>query len=945
MNTTVNTYKYLKRSALVPLRLFVVLLLLCVSTNVKSQLTDYSFEVKFREIGKSNGEMKNFAVRWTYKTNYNEAQKIYDELKKKKEKGFNELRRSFANFGLKVSKREGTFDFQSVNGAGVIIVTGESQGNGIYLIKLNDGGKAQTDDDGLFIENRRLGEKMKYDVTINTNILLEGGEGKGTFRGKGNTGRVFDYEDGNEYFEYHLEIPITSKEKSSRIILFPSAVDCMTDDIIDYMLPAVYEGNEYHQLQDKRKAFDYFRKDPLGGEKTYVKTIVEFDTTKIYSERKVRKFLENPDGSLVLEDGIPKDTVYIEKDYEDSISVKTHNDTIIGTGYVRSIESLQRDRVGENVVIDTTIVYKKPRRTGKYRGSLDYTVEDYHHQSFTKNYPGTCLRISPYKFLEMTAAAVDLELTSEFAEIAEEVSTPVNEGIDIQFIHGKADTLPGMVDWAKIRKIERDMQKINSGGGQVVSAVLIGYASPDGSRQTNINLAGRRASFAKSLLRAPIKIETKEVIDTWEHTANMLEAEGFLEEARTIKEILSTSANDQAAEPKIRRIPTYKGVIDSILQKQCRIEFRYNYISEHQMDAQEAVEAYYQDRERPYSNGDYYNMFMEITDSAELDKLTDIAYNRIIKNNDAWDSPLGTYIINRKAVLDIRRGLADSTTLKPLIYEYKGTLPIPFTKDDPDGIRNSVLCNRPEILINQAVTFYQLQEPKRAKWIIDKLKNSGYTHPNLEKLNYFISFKDIYKIKENDRSERQKEEFAKALRFLENPGPENSSATINNRAVLYTEFEDLKKRGEAWKYVHMMSNEDPRKWYLMALLWATGSRKQEDYPLPLEKDDSDDIQMDETESYGEDIINIPYYMAYFQKSFDINPEFMRYYFNEGYVDEEMRKMKYHAYQNKRVPLYRKIFQLRQKEDEKEREEYLNNYIHVEDTELEEVNDSQVNDNQ
>lgn len=91
--------------------------------------------------------------------------------------------------------------------------------------------------------------------------------------------------------------------------------------------------------------------------------------------------------------------------------------------------------------------------------------------------------------------------------------------------------------------------------------------------------------------------------------------------------------------------------------------------------------------------------------------------------------------------------------------------------------------------------------------------------------------------------------------------------------------------------------------------------------------------MDETESYGEDIINIPYYMAYFQKCFDINPDFMKYYFNEGYIDEEMRKMKYHAYQNRRVPLYRKIIQLRKEEDEKEREEYIRNTLPEEDEDL------------
>jgi hypothetical protein len=70
-------------------------------------------------------------------------------------------------------------------------------------------------------------------------------------------------------------------------------------------------------------------------------------------------------------------------------------------------------------------------------------------------------------------------------------------------------------------------------------------------------------------------------------------------------------------------------------------------------------------------------------------------------------------------------------------------------------------------------------------------------------------------------------------------------------------------------------------------------------------------------------------MAYFWKSFDLDKSadkaMMKNYFNEGYINEEMRKKKNHAYKVSRIPTYKKIFRLRKKEDDK-RKAFLMKFV-------------------
>jgi hypothetical protein len=367
------------------------------------------------------------------------------------------------------------------------------------------------------------------------------------------------------------------------------------------------------------------------------------------------------------------------------------------------------------------------------------------------------------------------------------------------------------------------------------------------------------------------------------------------------------NGNKQAAFPEIRKYPTYQEVIKPVLESQCRIVFKFQYFTKKKLSPKEAVAAYYKNkRDLTFSNGDYYNMFLAMKDTAELDTLTTIVYDKLVKRGKQYDRPLATYAMNRMALMRVRQGRPDSTILEPLINEDNDPMILNFVKTDYSGIRLPYKQNRPEVLLNQAVIFYLLQKEERAKFFVDMLTENNYSSPALTKLKNFINFKILYTIPEENRSPQQQADFEVALKYVEESGPDN-------RAVLYTEFTDLQKTDMAMPYVLKMRDDNPVKWYLMGLLWAKKDGKEGDSPLPdIEELKGDTVGID----MNLNVMGYPYYMAYFHKCFEINKSFMKYYFNEGNITEEMRKKSRHAYKNERIPIYNKILRLRAIEDKK-----------------------------
>ncbi len=803
-------------------------------------------------------------VRFGY-FNYTKASEIFQKLQSADPNTVGMTARKLGVSGI--TKADGTFSFECPEGFGIIIITGNSD---MTLFKVENQTNHQDRNGHKVTAKKNKDGNYDVTVTISANRIAPVIK-KGTLKGGGNTIVCFDFDDGFERFKTHLEILSDFDERNARLILQPYAIDCLTDDTVDYLLPFNYEGERYHVLQNRRKAFDFFHKDAVGKERTYMQ--------------------ELPVGGIE-EDG-------------DSL-INTTGTTIVevtDNGFKQYIE--QMPRLGDTLVIDTIIIYKRPIRSRRYRGAFQYSLEDYHHRIWKKQEPGTCLRISPFKFLDFSVAISELKLTEDFHEVPLSNKDSVKQDLGLQFKYATAELVDDpnygpMLDElaAKMSKYADDLTDVN----------LVAYASPDGNEAGNKALARRRAEAALARIKIPnrhrVRTHVDARIDTWDETARLLEKEGHTEESQAIIDALQkTNHNNSAAEAIIKRLPTYQEVVKPVLESQCRIVFTYEFFAMHKLSENEAYEAYLKDKKRNFSPGDYFNIFKRLTengDSAEIDSLTLVAYDRIVKpDREAYKRPFASYLINRKAIVDIKRGVADSLTLKDLILERLNR--INWVDNDVDGLGTAITFNRPEVLLNQAIIFYQMQNIGRAKWFVEFLKKHKYTDKNLEKLEHFINFKMLYPIPDDKKTEQQKIDFAKAKAFVENSGPDN-------KAILYTELEDLGMRDVAWQYVHKMNDENPKKWYLFGILWSLRDGSEDRYrPLPMEYMDMPNLQF------------IPYYLSYFQHAFDLDSDLARYYFNEGHISETMRKKKWHAYKTDRIPLYRQLFKVMKEEDDREKE--------------------------
>ena len=278
-----------------------------------------------------------------------------------------------------------------------------------------------------------------------------------------------------------------------------------------------------------------------------------------------------------------------------------------------------------------------------------------------------------YNYIVKTIAQ-HLSLTEEFYEKALEKPFDASESLDINFKHGTTEIIEDAAYNTSMQKLRELISYIEKNGGMILSAELCAYASPDGNDRINMELADKRAKAAKDKISvgslAKVQFKTTPYIDTWNHTAEMLKESGHPTEAQIIREALDRhNQNSQAAYQDIRKYPTYADVIKPTLQKQCRIDFSAKYWGKKVLTPKEAVAAYKENKNGIFSNGDYYNIYAELKDSAEIDELTEIVYNRIIKKDEQYDRPIATYVMNKMAMLSIKRGTPDSTILMPLINE------------------------------------------------------------------------------------------------------------------------------------------------------------------------------------------------------------------------------------------------------------------------------------
>lgn len=736
--------------------------------------------------------------------------------------------------------------------------------------------------------------KTEYNIVINVQRLegatIEGKMAERPFIG-GGTG---DPDDGNDYFRIKLDLPAKWSKENARLIVQTYAVDCQTDDTVANCLPLVYEGLKYHDLQDKRMNFDYFTFDSL------------------------------------------------KHAYQASTPLEK----------------------GEWIRIDTTLVFKKKDKNSSFRGPFSYALEDYHHVYLKDCWSGTCLRERPFKFLDFTPALQEIELTEEFKEDAQSQIGQEIRDLQLRFVLGKDVLENDSMNTVNLKKL---VDELRSYGNKLMSPKIQGMASPDGGMKVNQTLALRRAQKAASMIQpylpSGVRVNSSSSVYTWTDVADALAKKGKMDEADQVRTIASRT---EVPDRELRQLPFYETEVVPVLESMRAMRASYQYIREKVMTADEAVDEYFTNRElyrtgkKHFSNGDYWNIFNNLTDSTEIDSLTMIAYRHITQDPEyATENIIAPYVCNRVALMNLKNGVPNARVLEPFIDLSKGQVNAKKAVDD----MLTITVNRKEMLMNQAVTYYQEMKMDSAMYFINWLKKNNVKDKSIENLQHYMDLKRLHYITGRDFKQEQAYEDAKKYVL---------GTSDENKAILYSEIPDWGMTNEAMKYVDALPDDLPKKWYLKALLWVEKAGKENRDDLE-DMDDAGSAEgrvdfgdgfhqlttsEEEELQYGDnyeryidyikhkeaymkshdgvlpeikevpkvqkpkaadediDTDKIPFYLAYFNHAFEMEPKYKRMYFNEGHVPENLRKT--YKYKKSDIPAYRKLFRLLYEYDAREK---------------------------
>lgn len=701
--------------------------------------------------------------------------------------------------------------------------------------------------------------KKKYSEVFKDKTQLDGVTIDGTHTIKEDS-IADDVWDTEEFSIFDLKVSFMAGrvKDNSRLTIHTAVVNCNTEDTVAYLKPIVIEGLDYHAKQERRMAFNYHTNDSMA---------VGYDSTKVL-------------------------------------------------------------RSNEQFTAKVTTRYKKPEGQSKTLfNAVKYVVlDDYHNPYYiTSEGAGSCLAKSPFKFLDFSVASKDIPLTSEFQEEAEEKYQNVPRDLKLKFVRGTDELTKDSLNQVELGKL---IEELKSYGNLLKVVNVRGGASPEGRLERNIELAKKRSLKAVNLIKGHLpsmeRINQHDpIVFTWDDVVAAVNKRNDVEQS--IKDMVSNivaNSNQDEVIGQLVKMPFYETVIVPELENLRIMQVEYKYELKHILNADEAVEAYYRDKEKlksgeiTFSPGDFYNLYSAITDSAELDTITTIAYKTITAKPRYQYIPLAPYVCNKMAMIKMQQGVPDLDILRPFINLKRN---MSYTERDFNTQKVLMVYNRPEIMINQAIAYFQTQKLDSAVIFVNRINNPSLT----SELSHFINFRKYYL--QGVRGEIKDPETKKKMEAAR----DYVLSSDYNKAIIFTEMKTALKN--KFEYVDSlldkMDDENAKKWYLKGILWEERAGKEPSLLIDDGFKELSDIEWSTLYSQSPDSAwaynrakeahdaklkdlkdnDAPHFLAYFQHSFDLEPELKRQYFREGNVNETRREK--NPYKKKDIQKYRDKFKV------------------------------------
>lgn len=536
---------------------------------------------------------------------------------------------------------------------------------------------------------------------------------------------------------------------------------------------------------------------------------------------------------------------------------------------------------------DTT--FPKPDVNKNYKWVSELSLEDYTHVYFRDYKEGTNNVRRPWKMLDVTSTAKEITLDPRFYEQVRARLSEVPRDLQLTFVIGK-DELTG--DLQNQQTLELLVKELQSFGSSLMNFSIQGTASPEGGLAHNIDLARRRARKILNMVGANIKsasfIVKEPLVYTWVDVADSLQKRGQQYESEELRKY--ALENDIV---RIRRMMESNPVIEQILQNQRLIKSTYTIRRNKIMEPQEVLWTYYNDNRyaeggtETFSNGDYYNLFTQIKDSVELQKLTHRVYKENMARRTAKYSPFAAYIANRVAVDLLSKDSINLSVLEPFIDMSSG-----IEVSRPVAFESSYMytVNFKEIVANQALMYLKARKLSQAAFLASKLPNTQEYH----ELKCLIDLQALF-FKQNKTIEEEGRA-KNALNYV-------MGHSMMNHAILSIELapELDFTYASLEAMIDSLPDDSPKKWYMKGIIAAN------DPDIESENDFSNLIK-----EYGTELAvkmqtnDTPKFLAYFQHCFDIdNTFYKKFYLSDANVSDDLRKK--FPYDEKKKDLYREKF--------------------------------------
>lgn len=337
----------------------------------------------------------------------------------------------------------------------------------------------------------------------------------------------------------------------------------------------------------------------------------------------------------------------------------------------------------------------------------------------------------PLKFLEYSFDQYNLD-PNKYKERAQKELRNTSSNISLNFLVNKAQIdEKDTVGMQQLEQLRSDLLGIVKGdGSRLTEFHLKGISSPDGSYNSNLNLAKARMNFAMSQITSVISRHdldrifhsTKAEVAPWSAVADILEADSLKTEAADVRAIIEQYPNSHDSQGiRIRRLPYYKEIISPRLSQLRTITYEYKYEINRELTPAEILDRYENDQDyrsgkKKFALYEYWHLFQMVKDKDELFELYKRAYN---DSKEVSGTPWAL-AANNYALGCLEREIIDTTILSPLI---NAGFRINIETKRADGTVSSVI-NPDACVANQIAMLLKSNNFSRASVLVQILPNT-----------------------------------------------------------------------------------------------------------------------------------------------------------------------------------------------------------------------------